>query len=236
MRIGWVVVKLVTILSGQLMAAPARPLLPQVPTLWFIGFSPKFADAYPLEFRQAVAYAIDREAVAKAVAATGVRLPSSPRPATTIQHPDLPGYDPTITGFATDPARAKELFQKSGRITSVEFLIRSVPGDTSDPARVREAIYAAVRESLERTLGLSISFRRVADFEVLVSAAKEGSAPAWLFGWAGDPRLPPGAVVFNILRDTVPDPEVAEAVGRGEYKLAQELVLRKAWLVPLVLY
>jgi peptide/nickel transport system substrate-binding protein len=89
----------------------------EVPGLGYMGLSlnhkkPPFDK---LEVRQAVAYALDRDVVAKTILA-GTAIPG--------QGPIAPSswaYDPSVAPFTHDPQKAKELLQKAGVVLPVKF-------------------------------------------------------------------------------------------------------------------
>ena len=92
-------------------------LFDEVPGLGYMGLSlnhkkPPFDK---LEVRQAIAYALDRDVVAKTILA-GTAIPG--------QGPIAPSswaYDPSVAPFTHDPQKAKELLQKSGVVLPVKF-------------------------------------------------------------------------------------------------------------------
>ncbi len=69
--------------------------------------------------RQAANYAIDREAIVqKMMAGLGRVVP-------TVVHPAVFGYDPTVTPYAYDPKKAKELLAQAGYPNGVDITLHS---------------------------------------------------------------------------------------------------------------
>jgi ABC-type transport system substrate-binding protein len=129
-------------------AAQTAPVL----RLRFLGFSPQTPPADSLTFRQAVASAIDREGVSRVVAP---HLRSVLRPATALQHPSLPGYNPAFHAPAFDAAKAREFLAQSGWSGRVTILV------SPSTDRFVEAFNQAVSESIQPESGVKIVKFRV---------------------------------------------------------------------------
>lgn len=192
-----------------------------------IGFGTKFPPGDLIACRQAIAHALDREAIGKATA-PHLRLP--PFPATRLQHPLLPAYDPVgPAGYKYDPARAKELYAQCGFSGSIPILVRR-----SGEFQRKEA--EAVAESLRNTLGAQITWNEVSNFSALVQAAKNGNAPVWIFGIeAGPEDTSPGFPMF-IGKELTTDLEVKAMVERGDARGVEEMILQKTLIVPIIYY
>ena len=207
---------------GQPLPAPA----PVVPTLRILGFSPQRAPWNELVCRQAVAYAVDREAVAKAVAP---HLPQPPQPAKGIQHPALPGFNASVQGYSHEPARAKHLFAECGFTGTIRLLVGG------GVARSVTAHDDAVAASLRSTLSARVELERVASYEMLLFTAGTGTVPAWIVAWVSDQRnFGYPSFALGIARALVGDPEVRALVERGDALRAEEVMLRKALVIPIV--
>ncbi len=196
-------------------------------TILWPGLPP--ADSLP--FRQALAYAIDREAVARA-AAPNASVPASNRPAPNIQYPALPGYTAGVRGYSYDPNRAKALYAQSGWTSPLSIL--------TGPSRSgwTNAIQAAVADSIAKTLGTSVSFARVASFEVLTSSTKSGKVPIWMYGWRSDRRdygYPSFALGLAQLY-FMSDPDIRRLVESGAGQETEQVLLDKALIVPIIFY
>jgi len=228
MKRRWLVAALV--FCGLLICGPppgARTAPAGPPALWYIGFSPRLPPAESLLFRQAIAYALDRPAIATSAAAHGPA-----QPATTIQHPDLPGYNAGVRGYAFDPAKARELFAQAGWTAPITIL--AGPGPRPWVAAIEEAMV----RSLSTTLGAVASITQVANFDALVRASRSGSAPMWTYGWysvASDyayPSFPLALANAYFLSD----PEIKVLVERRDAIAVEQVMLDKALLIPVVHY
>lgn len=215
------------------LAAAAKPSATQTqaPATLFLGFSLRVPPSDSLAFRRAIGYAIDREAVASAVAPHSHRKPS---PAYSIQHPDLPGYDAALRAFPFDSARAKELYKESGWQSGITILVG--PGPAADPYRV--ALYDTVAESIRKTLEAPVTVQRVANFNTLVRAARSGIAPMWMYGWRSDPRDYAYPSFPLALADEyfLTDPEIKALVDKGDARAVERILLDKALIIPIIHY
>ncbi len=210
--------------GGQTPPAP----LPPVPTLRVLGFSPQRAPWDALVCRQAVAYAIDREAVAKAVAPY---LPRPPQPARSIQHPALPGFSPAVQGYAYEPERARQLFAECGFTGPIRLL---VGGGTAGSVTAHDD---AVVASLRSTLSVPVVLERVASAEMFFFTAGTGTVPAWIAVWVSDQRnFGYPSFALGIGRALVGDPDVRALVERGDALRTEELMLRQALVIPIIYY
>jgi len=218
---------LVALALSVALGYPIRGEAQAPPTVRFIGFSPQLSPGDKLECRQAVAYAIDRDAIAKAVAP---HLPNA-RPASNFQHPALRGYDPNTPGFSYDPGKAKALFTQCGFAGAFRILV----GPST--ARSIEVYNEAVADSLRRTLGVQVEWNRVANFNVLVQAARAGNAPIWMFAWGAvpsDPGYP--SIAMGLVSELISDPEVKALAQKGDARAVEEAILGKALIIPTIYY
>lgn len=214
------------LLPAQSRGQPSPAPAPVVPTLRILGFSPHRAPWNELVCRQAVAYAVDREAVAKAVAP---HLPQPPQPARGIQHPALPGFNASVQGYSYEPARARQLFAECGFTGTVRLLVGG------GVARSVTAHDDAVVASLRSTLSARVELERVASYEMLLFTAGTGTVPAWIVAWVSDRRnFGYPSFALGIARALVGDPEVRALVERGDALRAEDLMLRKALVIPIV--
>lgn len=199
-----------------------------IPNLQFIGFSPGLPLADKLECRQAVAHALDREAIARTV------TPAAPLPANAaigIQHPRLPGYNPTVRGYRYDSARAKELFAQCGWTSPITISVSSA----SD--RFVTVLRASVTESLNRTLGSTISVQAFGSVGDLARAAKTGRVPVYMFGWGADPRdFGYPSFALGIANEVITDSEVRALIERRDAPAVEQMLLDKALIVPIIYY
>ena len=119
--------------------------------LAYIGFNlsePPFDD---VNFRRALAYAIDKETIASRV------LLELVVPATGILPPDFPGYNPAVQAPGYDPARAQELMAESRYGGGAPRIIVTIPGTGGSAGLDLEAIL----KMWEETLGVQVELQQV---------------------------------------------------------------------------
>lgn len=158
-------------LTTPLQSAPAPAPAPRLMFISFAANLPPPVDR--LEIRQAVAYAIDRQALAAFVPGAV--------PAVGINHPKLPGANPHVKSYGYDPAQAKALVARVGwdpqsllRI----YLATSYRGAIWDPVREK------VLESLT-AVGLKAEFVPMA-FAALLKLISTGGGAAYAITWESD--------------------------------------------------
>ena len=200
----------------------------RVYTLWFVGFSPATPPADSLELRQAIAYSLDREVVAKAVAAHAVQ---PPHPAVGIQHPGLPGYNPGVRGYSYDPVKAKELYGSSGWTAPITIFVGPAT------SKFLEALHETVLGSIRKTLGAPVLVGRVANFGALVEMTKTGLAAVYIFGWRSDPKdFGYPSFALGLANDRPFDPNVKALLEKRDVNALEQLMLDKALIIPVIYY
>lgn len=160
------------VIAGDGLTAPA-PVI-RLDMLTFPAMLSAPADR--LEVRQAVAFALDRPAIAALIPMLV--------PAAGINHPKLRGYNPQVRGYPYDPARARALLsQASWSADSVLKIYVSTSRGYVGPE------WAAVRAKIRDDLGaVDIKTEYVAvPFNTVVSLIDSGTA-AVIIGWASDPH------------------------------------------------
>jgi len=213
------------VLSPVALGAPQTPL---PPTLRILGFSPHLSPGGSQTCRQAVAHAVDRDAVA---AAAAPHLPQKPFAAVSIQHPTVPGYIPGAPVYPYDPARARELYRECGYGGTLRISIWTTT------AGAMQVSVDAVAESLRRNLGAAVAFSRVASLDLLLFAARTGSVPMWILDWVAHPStVGYPSFALGIGATLVGDPDVRALVAKGDVRGAEALMLQRALLVPLIYY
>lgn len=224
-------VALLGFLVAALLNSAGAPSVGQAraPATWFLGTSPKLPPSDSLAFRRAIAHAVDRQAIAKAVAP---HITSVPRPALSIQHPDLPGYNQTVPAYPFDPVRAKELYNESGWQGRITILVG--PSES----RFGEALHGTLAESVGKSLGAPVTVQQVVNFGTLVRAARSGIAPLWMYGWRSDPRdfAYPSFALALAHEYFLSDPEIKALVDKGDANAVERVVLEKALLIPIIHY
>ncbi len=158
-------------LTAPLRSAPTPTHLPRITFISFAANLPPPVDR--IEIRQAVAYAIDRQALAAI-------MPDA-YPAVGINHPKLAGYNPQVKGYGYDPARAKTLVASVG--WDPESLLRiylalSYRGTLWD--RTREKILGDLYN-----VGIKAQFVQMS-FDSLVKLIRTGGGAAYLITWQSD--------------------------------------------------
>lgn len=225
-RIG--VTMLLVVLAISLGLLTPLSLAQTVPTLRFIGFSPGTPPADSLPFRRAFAYAVDRDAVVKAVVPL---LNATPRPALSIQHPSLPGHNPALRAYEYDPAKAKEMLAQSGWTSAITILVG--PSTT----RFLQTYHGAVADGLRTALGIPVNVQPVANFQALTRAAYSGAAAIYMFAWASDARdFGYPSFALGIAHDVVSDPEAHALAEKRDAAAAERLLLEKVLIVPVIYY
>lgn len=218
-------------MGGEVQETTAQPG-PTEPLIFYIAISPEIPPANSQPFRQALAHAIDRDAVARAA---NVDPRSTYYPAPTIQHPRLPaGFNPDASGYSYDPDKAKALYAQSG--WSGPITISIPPKLLASSARA--AINRATRDSIQRTLGSEVTLQEAANWDRLLLSARKGQVLAIIAGWISDPRdygYPFAALgladQFDFARR---DPDLAILIQRGDGKGAEQVLLEKALIIPIV--
>ena len=120
-------------------------------SLAYIGFNlsePPFDD---VDFRRALAHAIDKETIATRVLAELVY------PATGILPPDFPGYNPAVQAPGFDPELAQELLAQSKYGDNPPRIVVTIPGTGGSAGLDLEAIL----RMWEDTLGLRVELQQV---------------------------------------------------------------------------
>jgi len=218
-------------LAAVVLAATASPGAPQTPlpaTLRLLGFSTQLSPGTSQTCRQAIAQAVDRDAVA---AAAAPQLPQRPFAAVSIQHPAVPGYVPGAPVYAYDPARAKELYGQCGYGGTLRISIWTTT------AGAMQVSIDAVAESLRRNLGAPVEFNRVTSLDLLLFAARTGSVPMWIVDWVSSPaNAGYPSFALGIGGTLVTDPDVRTLVAKGDVRGAEALMLQRALVVPIIYY
>jgi peptide/nickel transport system substrate-binding protein len=148
-------------------------------TVLYLGMNQKTAPLGDIRVRQAIAHAIDKEAVARA------SLPEGSELATQFMPPSVTGWNEDVTQYEYDPERARKLLEDAGAAgATIEF---NYPTDVSRPYMpLPEDTFNIIRSQLE-DVGLNI--KPVADvwspdyLDKITGSADHG---VHLLGWTGD--------------------------------------------------
>lgn len=168
--------------TGQFRAAQGDPVLSKELHVWpilgtyalrFTMTQAPFKDNKKL--RQALNYAIDKEAIAR------VLLEGSVVPARGVLPPGMPGHNPELVGYPHDRARARQLLAEAGHADG-----RGLPPITlhynTNPLhrRVAELVQAQLRE-----LGLAIQLASL-DWAAYIKLVDDGGTQWHRMGWIAD--------------------------------------------------
>jgi oligopeptide transport system substrate-binding protein len=147
------------------------------PSVQYLAFNvamPPFDDR---AVRQAFAHAIDRDKIADLV------LKGTASAARGILPPAMPDYDPTLTGLAYDPAKARELLASSrygaeGALPPIVLSVSGTSGYLSSQDR-------AILSMLEENLGIQATVEQV-EWSYFLRDMNERRYAFFAAGWIGD--------------------------------------------------
>lgn len=127
--------------------------------------------------RQAIAYAIDIDAIVKAFYGEGAMVAGNWLP------PGMLGVNPAVKAYPHDPAKAKALLAQAGFKNgfSTDLFYGTAPRPyMPEPQRIAEAIQANLR-----SVGINLTLQPF-EWAVYLSKIKNGEHPICLIGWTGD--------------------------------------------------
>ncbi|MBE9046929.1 ABC transporter substrate-binding protein [Pleurocapsales cyanobacterium LEGE 10410] len=163
-----------------------KPIVDPVKSRWFNN----------VKFRQAVAYALNRERMVKNIY-RGLGQPQQSFVAV-----QSPFYNPNLTGYSYNPEKAKQLLKEAGFKYNQKSQLFDAQGNrvkfrlnTNTGNKIREAIGNQVEEDLE-AIGMDVNFRTI-NFNVLVGRLR-GSLDweAIILGFTGGNEPNSGANVW----------------------------------------
>ncbi len=130
-----------------------------------------------VKVRQAMNYAIDKQAIVDAFFEGGAEIAKNPMPSS------ISGYNNDIPGYEYDPEKAKELLAEAGLADGFDMELWAMPVPRPympDGAKVAEAI----KNNLEK---VGINAKIVSyEWATYLEKARLGEADAFLLGWTGD--------------------------------------------------
>jgi len=198
-----------------------------------------------IEVRQAINHALQRDAIVASLYG-GYGTPAvNPMP------PTLWGYNRTVTGYAYDTAKAKELLAAAGFPNGFETELWAMTGPRPympDPLKVAEAIQSDLK-----AVGITATLKTL-EWGTYLDQVQNGKHPMCLLGWTGDngdpdnflfvllgkasTRLPAQNVAFyrsdevdGLLVQAQEESDVAKRAAL--YEQAQALIHRDAPWVPI---
>lgn len=144
----------------------------------YVGFNQAMPPLNNLKVRQAIAYALNRQALVNAKYAPGSTVAKEFMP------PQLFGYNPDVTTYNYDPAKAKSLLAQSGNPhPTIEFWY---PTSVSRPYMPDPAAnFQAFKSDLE-AVGFKVVARSAPWKPDYVQKVDAGKAQVYLLGWTGD--------------------------------------------------
>jgi peptide/nickel transport system substrate-binding protein len=144
----------------------------------YLGFNVKQKPLDNPKIRQAIAYALNRDALIKAKYGPGAEVAKEFMP------PSLFGYSNDVPTYNYDPAKAKELIKESG-VTN-PTLTFWYPTNVSRPYMPDPvANFQAFKSDLE-AVGFKVVPKSAPWSSGYLTTAQAGKAPLYLLGWTGD--------------------------------------------------
>lgn len=172
----------VDIPTGQFRAVQADPVLSKELHVWpilgtyalrFTLTQAPFKDNKKL--RQALNYAIDKEAIAR------VLLEGSVLPARGVLPPGMPGYNPELAGYPHDRAKARQLLAEAGYPDGKGLPPITLHYNTSAlHKRIVELVQAQLRE-----LGITVQVANL-DWAAYIKLVDDGGTQWHRMGWIAD--------------------------------------------------
>ncbi|MBI4639052.1 MAG: ABC transporter substrate-binding protein [Candidatus Tectomicrobia bacterium] len=176
-------------------------------TTGYVAFNSKVKEFQDKRVRQAMAHAINKEAIVEALyGETGLV-------ATQFQPPSLWGYNSELKDYEYDPGKAKQLLAEAGfpnglkEITwegggkaPLEFYFMPIPRPYfPNPQEIAEAIASDLAK-----VGIMVSLqttepRTIDGWATYLEKRKKGQLPLYLFGWKGDNGDPDNFICYSSL-------------------------------------
>ncbi len=214
-----------------------RPLL----SVRFYGFNTRLKPLSDRLVRQAICFAIDREAIVEEpylgrhIVARGI-LP-----------PGTQGYNPKVAGYGYDPRHARELLVQAGYPGGTGLPSLAIWAGARHEGVLRE--HAMMRENL-KAIGVTAEFHYDTDWPSFSRLLSEGRMPMFLYAWYAD--VPdPDNFLFKLFQSQssrnfmrYADPRVDSLLLRARneadvprrvelYRRAEQVILDDAPIVPI---
>jgi peptide/nickel transport system substrate-binding protein len=144
----------------------------------YVGFNQEQKPLDNPKIRQAIAYALNRDALIKA------KYPVGSEVANEFMPPELQGYNENVTKYEYNVDKAKQLIAESGVSNpTLEFWYPTAVSRPymPDPA----ANFQAFKADLEKA-GFKVTPKSAPWSPDYLNAIQGGQAPVYLFGWTGD--------------------------------------------------
>ena len=199
----------------------------------YVGFNQKKKPLDNPKIRQAIAHALNRDALIKA------KYPAGSQVANEFMPPEVFGYNDNVTKYDYNPDKAKQLITESGvKNPTLEFWY---PTSISRPYMPDpQANFQAFKADLEK-VGFKVTPKSAPWRPDYLNAVQSGVAPVYLFGWTGDYGDPDNFVgvffqqpsaqwgfdnkaIFSALNDA--EKETDEGKRTDAYKQANEQIMQ----------
>ena len=209
-------------------------------SLRFYGFNARVAPFSDRRVRQAVIHAVDREELIEEAHLGRYLL------ARGILPPGTLGYNPKLTGYRHDPARARELLAQAGFPGGKGLPPVEIWSSVNEAAILRE--HAQMKKALE-AVGFRVEFKYLPDWPAFSKMLGEAKLPMFVYAWFAD--VPDADnFLFKLFHSESPrnlfgykNPVVDDLLlrARGEadmprrvelYRRVEQLVLDDAPIVP----
>jgi peptide/nickel transport system substrate-binding protein/oligopeptide transport system substrate-binding protein len=224
------------VLASQKYLYVKRPMF----SLRHYGLNTRMPPLNDRRVRQALVYAIDREAIVEEI------FLGRHAPARGILPPGTLGYNPKLAGYAHDPARAKELLVQAGYPGGRGLPVIPVWSSVKGEDILRE--HDRIRRDLA-AVGVRAEFHYLTDWPAFSRQMAEQKLPVFLRAWFADVPDPEN-FLFKLFYSRSPrnytgyaNPTVddlllrarAEADPAGRvalYRRAEELIVQDAPIIP----
>ena len=224
------------IIAGQGYQYFRRPIF----NLRHYGFNTRVKPLDDRRVRQALVYAIDREAMVTEIWLGRHAL------ARGILPPGTLGFNPKLKGYPHDPARARELLAQAGYPGGRGFPTLTIWSGARSDEIVRE--HERIRKDLE-AVGIAAEFQYNPDWPSFSRAMQERKLPIFLRAWFADVPDPENFLAklfhsgspFNYMGYASPAVDALLDKARAEpdmarrvevYRRAEEMILEDAPLIP----
>ena len=213
-------------------------------TVRFYGINSRWGPLADRRVRQAVVHALDRQALIDEAHHGRYLLARGVLPPGTL------GYNPKLTGYAFDPARARELLALAGFPGGQGLPVIPFWAAAKDASVEKE--HARMKRALE-TVGVRTEFHYVNDWPSFSRQVKDGKLPVFQYAWYAD-APDPDNFLFKLFhsqsrdnvfgyRNPVVDDLLIRARGESEmqrrvelYRRIEQLVIDDAPIVPVFHY
>ena len=215
-----------------------RPMI----SVRFYGFNTRMRPLDDRRVRQALLYAVDREAIIDEI------FFGRYTPARGILPPGTQGFNPRLKGYVYNPRRARELLTEAGYPNGRGLPPIAIWSSVRHDGLVRE--YEQIKRYLE-AVGVQSEIHYLNDWSSYSKALDEGKLPVFLYGWYADVPDPDNflfklfqskssrnffryanGVVDELLSAARNAPDIQRRVEL--YQRAEQLVLDDAPLMPMM--